>query len=177
MIEIIPNWHPIFVHFTVAFLTLLAIIQVALWLTKNSTLLQAYKWMMLMTIPVIAVTLAAGFQAYFSVEHDARSHLAMTDHRNWALTTAATFLSAVGLYFTNISICKRFSAALILVTALLMSITAYKGGELVYRYGLGVISMPTVSGAGHDHHEEMKSHHETLGKGNEHNHKTHESHH
>ncbi len=54
-----------------------------------------------------------------------------------------------------------FMLTLILSTGLL-ALTAWKGGELVYRYGLGVMSLPQVAqGAeGHDHeHAEGEGHH------------------
>ena len=35
--------------------------------------------------------------------------------------------------------------------ALLLGATGWHGGELVYRYGLGVLSLPAAEGEGHDH--------------------------
>ncbi len=43
------------------------------------------------TVAVI-IAVAAGLQAYYSVGHDGPSHVAMTDHRNWAFVTCGAFL-------------------------------------------------------------------------------------
>ena len=38
-----------------------------------------------------------------------------------------------------------------LITLALLASTAWHGGELVYRYGIGVISLPQSSGPDHQH--------------------------
>ncbi|MCF6301365.1 MAG: hypothetical protein L3J52_09655 [Proteobacteria bacterium] len=43
------------------------------------------------------------------------------------------------------------AGSLFVIAFLLLGITAFKGGELVYRYGLGVMSLPEVEGEGHAH--------------------------
>lgn len=54
---------------------------------------------------------------------------------------------------------KSFITTFVLVTIMLI-ITGWKGGELVYRFGLGVTSLPQVSKGspgdtnGHDHEDE-----------------------
>lgn len=40
---------------------------------------------------------------------------------------------------------------LLLTPVILLGITGWKGGHLVYQYGIGVASLPQVSGDGHDH--------------------------
>jgi len=95
MIDIIPNWHPIFVHFTVAILVITGLLQLILWFfndkLKLAGVIFAQKWLVILGSLAILATIATGLLAYYSVAHDTPSHLAMTDHRNWALTTAAIF--------------------------------------------------------------------------------------
>jgi heme A synthase len=71
----------------------------------------------------------------------------MTNHRNWALFTASIFiLLAIWAYVTQRgarSVNPLFVAVMLLATGLLF-ITGYKGGEVVYRYGLGVLSTPDM---------------------------------
>ena len=45
---------------------------------------------------------------------------------------------------------RVFIVAMVISGTVLMS-TAWHGGELVYRYGLGVMSLPKAEGDGHDH--------------------------
>lgn len=155
MITIIPNWHPIFVHFTVAILVITGLTQLILWFfndkLKLAGVIFAQKWLVILGSLAILATIATGLLAYYSVAHDTPSHLAMTDHRNWALTTAAIFLIGTILFYLRPKSRQSLAGSCFVAAFLLVSITAFKGGELVYRHGLGVMSLPQVSGEGHDH--------------------------
>ena len=163
MIEIIPNWHPIFVHFTVAFLVLCGVLQLALWLSKpvaqhpSAAIIQ--KWLVGLASAAVIATVATGLQAYYSVNHDTPSHLAMTNHRNWAFATATVFILGALVFFTAPRLRQSIAGACFVGALVLVSTTAFKGGEVVYRYGLGVMSLPKVTGEGHDHdHGDGKGH-------------------
>ena len=161
MLEVIPNWHPIFVHFTVAFISSLGLLQLVIWLKgdgkKQTELLFMQKVLMIISTLSVVATVFTGWLAFNSVAHDTPSHMAMTDHRNWAVTTAAVFLSGAILYFVRPSLRGSLVGVLMIASASLVAITGFKGGEVVYRYGLGVMSLPQVSeaskngGDGHDH--------------------------
>jgi uncharacterized membrane protein len=163
LIAIIPNWHPLFVHFTVA---LLIIGVMAHLLTQffavgklHPQLTLVARWNLLLGVGFTLLTVAAGWYAYNTVAHDAPSHSAMTEHRNWAVVTFALFLGIAGweYYLPRRSAGSGwlFSGVLVIAAGLLLS-TAWHGGELVYRYGLGVMSLPQVEGPGHTHeHGEM----------------------
>ena len=75
------------------------------------------------------------------------SHAAMITHRNWALPTAG-FLTLLALW----RFMKRAEkpgilfAALFLLAAASLSVTAWWGGRLVFVHGLGVQSMPASTG-------------------------------
>ncbi|MHC9510490.1 DUF2231 domain-containing protein [Kangiella sp. M94] len=164
MIEIIPNWHPIFVHFTVALLVICGIFQLVLWVFPSkatSTAISAQSWLVILGSIAVLATVGTGLQAYYSVAHDTPSHLAMTDHRNWALATSSVFLIGAALFFL-FPRKRQYLAGVFFVAALiLVSITAYKGGDLVYRHGLGVMSLPEVTGEGHDHDHDDGNGHDT----------------
>ena len=166
MIEIIPNWHPIFVHFTIAFLTTLGVLQLLIWLKipkgKTNELSFMRSSLAGASVFLVLITVFTGWQAYNSVAHDTPSHLAMTDHKNWALSTAGVALVAIILYFVRSQWRNTISGTLFVTTMLLVGITGYKGGEVVYRYGLGVMSLPQSKGEGHSHsHGEGEDHHGT----------------
>lgn len=158
MIEIIPNWHPIFVHYTVALLSLTVGFHLIYPLLpegkiKQHTYIIAH-WNLWLGTGFGIITAIAGWFAYNSVAHDTSSHAAMTEHRNWALVTISLFIfmSAWSLY-SNVKYRepgKLFLIGLFIAGILLFS-TAWHGAESVYRYGLGVMSLPQSEGDGHSH--------------------------
>ena len=158
MIEIIPNWHPVFVHFTVALLSISILFFVLVYVLKThpwrEQWLTVAQWNLWLGCGFTIATAIAGWLAYNSVAHDTPSHAAMTDHRNWAI---ATIVVAVQLTIWSLSLYRAekkptltFMIVALLALGLLMS-TAWRGGEVVYRYGLGVMSLPNAEGDGHDH--------------------------
>lgn len=229
MINIIPNWHPVFVHFTVALLSIATIIHLLSRFLPGGELAGQLtivaRWNLRLGVGFTLLTVAAGWYAYNTVSHDAPSHIAMTDHRNWAVVTFALFLGAACWeYFlsrlgnSNFSSKTRraaktaqvarpgasvkanavslmnwnngrgwlFTGLLVIAAGMLLS-TAWHGGELVYRHGLGVMSLPKSEGpghpnehgAGHDHgnmpmqgadmpHEDAHSHGGTSSGGHPH---------
>ena len=100
------------------------------------------------------ITAIAGWFAYNSVVHDTPSHEAMTDHRNWAIVTLLVF---IGISLWSVKQYKSiketglvFTFVMVMALVLLMS-TGWRGSEAVYRYGLGVMSLPQSEGEGHAH--------------------------
>ncbi len=165
--EIIPNWHPIFVHFTIALFSIATMLIVSsLFITNDfkSKVLEAGYINLWLGCLFTFITVAAGFYAYNTVAHDEPSHAAMTDHRNWALVTASIFLVltlwSIKLYRTDKKQNLLFISCLVLTT-LLLSITGWKGAEAVYRYGVGVVSLPNTDSHQHEGgesepHEDMQ---------------------
>jgi uncharacterized membrane protein len=166
-VEIIPNYHPIMVHFTIGLLSISALFYLAGSILKKENLLVAGRWNLWIGAILTVGTVIAGFDAYNTVGHDAASHAAMTDHKNWALPTAGIFL-ALALWAAwkqrgAKTVSPAFVAAIVLASGLL-AVTGYKGGEVVYRHGTGVMRMPEIQGdGGHDSHDHggMAGHHET----------------
>ncbi|HHS83821.1 MAG TPA: DUF2231 domain-containing protein [Gammaproteobacteria bacterium] len=173
MPEIIPNLHPVFVHFTVALVSVSIGLFVALLLfgpvlpeSLRRQLGVVARWNLWFGAAITLVTVAAGFYAYNTVAHDGPSHAAMTEHRNWALAAATLIIGAAIWSIVRTRAGKSAGGwfiALLLITQLLLSTAAWHGGEIVYRYGLGVMSLPQSGGEGHDH-----SHGAGDGHGGEH---------
>jgi uncharacterized membrane protein len=153
--EILPNWHPIFVHFTIALFgiaTMLLILGSFANLKYREILLNtAFINLWLGCIFTIG-TLLAGWYAYNTVAHDEPSHAAMTDHKNWAIPTAILFwligIWAIKLYKNNNKSNKLFIVSMIIASSFL-GVTGWKGGEVVYRFGLGVMSLPNTDSHAH----------------------------
>ncbi len=161
MIEIIPNWHPLLVHFTVGLLCTSVLFYLAsACLSKTNSWkkqwLNMANWSLWSGCLFAMGTAFAGWLAYNSVAHDSASHAAMTLHRNWALPTASSFL-LLGIWAIFIARKDRRPGFLFLTFSILaasaLMVTGWLGAEAVYRYGLGVKSLPVVSeGAdGHNH--------------------------
>jgi uncharacterized membrane protein len=170
MVQIIPNWHPIFVHFTVALLSLAVLFSLAGMFLREGTLKEQWlilaRWDLWLGSAFAIVTALAGWDAYNTVAHDAPSHAAMTEHRNWALTTLFVFvLLSVWSIWNHRKQRKAGAlfAVILLAGGVLLASTAWHGGEVVYRYGLGVMSLPNVEGEGHDDHGDAHGHDHEAG--------------
>ncbi len=95
--EIIPNLHPLFVHFTIALLLIATLLFVVGKLTPVSAswrgaCLTVARWNLMLGVLITIGTVLAGFYAFNTVNHDNFSHLPMLSHRLWALSTAGFFV-------------------------------------------------------------------------------------
>lgn len=157
--EVIPNWHPFLVHFTVALtLTAAGLYLGALLLRGRAVaadLTLVARWNLWLAAASVIPTFAAGLQAYYTVAHDAPSHAAMTLHLKWAVATLVLLILAAACAWRDRA--RRTGAGVALGIAILLAsgalaVTGYLGTENVYRHGLGVMSLPAVGdGDGHDH--------------------------
>lgn len=166
MLEIIPNWHPIFVHFTIALFSFSVffylLFRVAMYLNfSRQDIIGEFeivaRWSLLSAALMSIATVLAGWYAYNTVKHDEISHVAMVIHRNWAIPTMLGIVMAAlyseWAYYKNKRPNSFFFIMLIVIQFSLLS-TAWHGAELVFRYGLGVISLPKEEGTMHHHHTE-----------------------
>jgi uncharacterized membrane protein len=163
MIDIVPNWHPVLVHFTVALLIVAPLLFfAATWLPTESAarqrLLAAARCNLLLGFLITLGTIAAGWYAASTVTHDDTAHAAMLTHRNLALITVAAYAPFVLWTLTRSHTGRSHGlmfAVLLLLPAASLTLTAWRGGELVYVHGLGVQSLPNVAD---DHrHEHAES--------------------
>ena len=111
MIEIIPNWHPLFVHFTIALIPLSTFCFISGYLLREKKigkeLLIVARWSLWFGGLAAVATVATGFYAYYTVLHDLPSHVAMTTHRNWAIATFILILCtcalSVSMFFNRVA--------------------------------------------------------------------------
>lgn len=157
MFEIIPNWHPIFVHFTVALFSLAAGLFVVTPFMKSPLKEQwqtVARWNLWFGAGLTIITGLAGLYAYNTVAHDSPSHAAMTAHRNWAIAAITLILTLAVWSLVRVRRNQALGAVFItatVVAGVVLASTAWRGGEVVYRYGLGVMSLPKPEGNGHSH--------------------------
>lgn len=160
--------HPMLVHFTIALLisssVLLLVGKVFVdrgWAHNCRTV---GNWNMILGALSALATVAAGMYAFNTVNHDTASHLAMIEHRNIAIPATLLWCGLAVWRFRVLRKERRsgwpFFTGVFLAFSLLV-LTGFKGGDLVYKHGLGVASLPAVSGDGHDHEHAPGQEHET----------------
>lgn len=162
MPEIIPNWHPILVHFTFALLFLSPFSFLIFQLGKDKpwgkAFLIAGRISLWTGVLITPLTLWAGFgameQAHSQISSQVDQYI--HDHRNWAIATAISFsvLALWSVFNGRRGANESWLFVILSFAALIpLSTTGYKGGELVYRYGVGVISGSESSNKSHDLHD------------------------
>lgn len=152
MPEIIPNLHPLLVHFPIALISVSAFFYVSAMVMQGkpdcvrhcAVLAHTTLWLCaLAALP----TVFFGWQAFNSVNHDDASHAAMLVHRAWALGTLAVLvvLASWDLWRSKVDSAPVWWFTVAVIGAWCMVVTtAWHGGELVYRHGLGVMSLPVA---------------------------------
>jgi uncharacterized membrane protein len=168
MPEIIPNHHPVFVHFTVALLFLAVGLFMVTPFLKGSLKEQwciVARWLLWFGAGFTIITGLTGLYTYNTVAHDTPSHLAMTNHRNWAIATITAFLVLASWSITRLRTAKHLGMVFVVFLILsggLLGATAWRGGELVYRYGLGVMSLPKADNHRHGEDEAHDHDHSSV---------------
>lgn len=167
MPEIIPNLHPMFVHFPIALISVSAFFHVTALAVRGKPCathcaILAHTTLWLGALAVLP-TVFFGWLAFNSVTHDDSGHVAMLTHRAWALTTLAVLLVLAGWDVwrnkADSSPSWWFVVAVIGAWVLVVT-TAWHGSELVYRHGLGVMALPGVEGTGHAHGNDHSAGHD-----------------
>lgn len=151
MIEIIPNWHPVFVHFPIAF-SAAAVFFVSLGMLFKlqpwaKQCLLFGRWMLWGAAIFACVAAVFGRFAYNSVTHDDAGHAAMTLHRNWALMalTVLVLLAIIDIWPKRKATLPSYGFLIALIIAWLLVVNvAWLGAEVVFRHGLGVMSLPAM---------------------------------
>ena len=161
MIQIIPNFHPIVVHFPIALTIVSFISALSSQLFKKrvfaNQLATVSHYLLWLAAATALVAVAFGWMAYNSVNHDDAGHAAMTVHKFWAFTTAAVLVLLALFDFKkhqSSAIMPMYLVCLLGLASALVISTAWLGGEVVYRHGIGVMSLPAqenLEGRPHAH--------------------------
>lgn len=153
-INILPNWHPVFVHFTVGLLFMAVFLFFAATAIRreplHGQLATAARWNLWLGVLITVGTVIAGFFAFNSVDHGGDAHLPMLSHRNWALSTVPLFVLLAVWSMHPVMRKGDFVGwphgiflVLLAIAGMMLMATGYKGGELVFRYGVGVMLQPS----------------------------------
>ena len=172
--ELIPNAHPLAVHFPIT-LTLIALLfsLAARVRHKHSSAIQLATvghWSLWLAALMAVIAAVFGWLAYNSVNHDDAGHAAMLIHRNWAIPTAGglVILAILDAWKSRATQLMRWPVLVVLfILSVSVAVTGWLGGEVVYRHGIGVLALP-------ESEEGMEGHHHEHGAagGHEHYHET-----
>ena len=161
---ITPNWHPLFVHYPIALLILGVLIEIISFGWPRGGFRTAGRWMMLLGALLAIPAATAGIYAFRSVvkagamDIDARWQQVVQESKwspaqwdsignhIWFNSFAVVlFVTAVIFWLAGSDKWRRSARWPLLITMLvgvgLMSVGAWYGGELVYRFGTGVGAM------------------------------------
>lgn len=153
MPAIVPNWHPLAVHFPIALATTAGLLLLAGHLLPRATALPtAGRLLILLAAPSAVIASLLGWHAFQSVEHDAAGHAVMIRHRTWALTSTASLL-LLALWDGRRWLAGRAPSRLVTAASLAviggLGMTGWLGGEMVYRHGIGILpsafAVPTAA--------------------------------
>jgi uncharacterized membrane protein len=146
VIDIIPNWHPVFVHFTIALLPIAALLYTASALTPRNAvspyLLAAARIDLGIGILLTLVTILAGVNALAHSEfHNTAQIAAAHVHRRAAIATGITWL-ILALWDARAALKARrpqtLFVLLLLAAVVPVAATGWLGAELVDRHAVGV---------------------------------------
>lgn len=158
--QVIPNFHPIVVHFPIALTIIAFLLSIAAYARRShpvSTQLAAAGHFTLWLAAIgAAAAVLFGWFAFNSVNHDDAGHAAMLLHRSWAIPTALGLILLASWDAWKYRVNELISVPMLFLLFLLsqaIAVTGWLGGEVVYRHGIGVLSLPASEGTGHGHHE------------------------
>ncbi len=137
-----PNLHPLFVHFPVALLLLALVLEVIALLWRKSELSRAAWWNQIAGTIGLAFAVASGLYAEATVHLTAEARVLLERHEQMAFVAAALFAA---LLLWRIGARGKIPGHppvlyMILFLAGVASVLtgALFGGEMVFRYGVGV---------------------------------------
>jgi len=159
-IAALDNIHPLLVHFPIAFLSVYFISDLLGCFFNKIQWRQFATFSLFIGTLTALLTIAAGFQAAYSVPHNDATHVIMLRHQLFGISLTVI---AIGLLIYRCLADSRFleekTYVQFILSALLMLLLTFGadlGGLMVYQYGVAVkktatIISPTPHAHTHDH--------------------------
>lgn len=142
---ILPGWHPIVVHFPLGLVVTGALLLLTARILRQerhaATLATVGSWNLCLGAFAALVALATGLAATLHLQVGPAAHQAISLHMRWAMfTTLALLLLAVwrGAGSAQESRPSWIFIVILLAATAALVVTGYRGGQNVYRHGVGV---------------------------------------
>lgn len=159
-ISALQNFHPLFVHFPIALLTLFFLLDLVGSLADRGEWRQVATWFLYLGTAFAGMTVAAGLLAAHSVAHGGDVHEIMEHHQHLGISvlSLATALSVWRWVGKGVIVGAANTLHLLLAAILcgLLAFTADLGGLMVYKYGVAVEAADQINQAAalaHEHDE------------------------
>jgi uncharacterized membrane protein len=141
-----PNPHPLIVHFPIALLMAAVFFEVMAYWKKSASFEKAAKWNLALGVLAGVAAVVSGLLAEDGVPQFPVINEALERHELLAFVTLGVFAILLlwrfikdGKFFERWRI---FYLALAVIGVFTLGATAYYGGELVYKFGVGMPSQP-----------------------------------
>jgi uncharacterized membrane protein len=151
---ILPGWHPIVVHFPLALIVTATLLLLAARLLRQeryaATFATVGTWNLCLGAVAALFAIATGLAAVLHLNVGAAAHQAISLHLRWGIfTTLVLVLLAVwrGAGCAQESRPSWLFLMLLLAATAALIVTGYRGGQNVYRYGVGVEAHTAASTA------------------------------
>jgi len=145
-VTLIPGWHPMVVHFPLALVTTAVALLLAARLLRQerlaATLATVGTWNLCLGALAALFAIGTGMAAAMHLEVSPAAHHAISLHVRWAMfTTLGLVLLAV---WRGAGTAQESRPSWIFMIVLLgafaaLVVTGYRGGQNVYRFGVGVL--------------------------------------
>jgi uncharacterized membrane protein len=149
--RILPGWHPMVVHFPLALVVTAASFLLTARLLRQehytATLATVGTWNLCLGAIAALFALATGLAAAIDLHVGLAARQAISLHVKWAIfTTLALVLLAVwrGAGSAQQSRPSWIFVGMLLAATAALIVTGYRGGQNVYRYGVGVHTVSQV---------------------------------
>ncbi len=147
--------HPVIVHFPIALLATAIFLEVIELFLKRDALREAATWLLGLGFLGGLVATVTGILAEEAAEEMGVPESAIETHELLAFATLAVFAVLIAIRWLQrkrrIPEFPGIVLAIGLVGVILIGLTGYFGGDLVYRYGAGVERPASVSAPATDH--------------------------
>ena len=152
------NIHPMTIHFTIALFLVAVLFEILGKFMSKPDLRIVGHWNLLLAFFSAGVSVITGLKAESVVPHSGQVHEMMEKHELLGITVLIIiFLMNVYNLFLKKRLSPKFESlyfALAIAGVIAISVGSYFGGEMVFRYGVGVQEIVTEEeSGGHDHGE------------------------